>query len=85
MDSYFLSRLQLLMTKMKTPAIQHRKDYVENIFDSIMDLADEYQAVMVENEDEEYWESIELWDDELRQRNAIRWVNDSMQEQEDKS
>jgi hypothetical protein len=46
-----------------------------------MDIADEYQAVMIENEEEQYWESIEMWDDELKQRNAIRWVNDSMQEQ----
>jgi len=46
-----------------------------------MDIADEYQAVMIENEEEHYWESIEMWADELKQRNAVRWVNDTMQEQ----
>ena len=85
LDNYFLARLQLLITKMNTPASEERKDHVENIFDSLMDLADEYQAVMVENEDEQYWESIEMWDDELKQRDAIKWVNDNMQEQENKS
>jgi hypothetical protein len=81
LDNYFLLRLQKLINKIKTPESKTRKDHVENIFDSLMDIADEYQAVMIEDEEETYWESIEMWDVELKQRNAIRWVNDSMQEQ----
>lgn len=85
LDNYFLARLQLLIAKINTPSQGQRKDHVENIFDSLMDMADEYQAVMIDDEDEQYWESIEMWDDELKQRNAIKWVNDNMQEQENKS
>ena len=81
MDNYFLLRLQQLMSKINTPELKNRKDHVENIFDSLMDIADEYQAVILEDEEEHYWESIEMWADELRQRNAVRWVNDTMQEQ----
>ena len=80
MDNYFLLRLQNLINKIKTPESKNRKDHVENIFDSLMDIADEYQAVIIEDEEEHYWESIEMWTDELKQRNALRWVNDSMQE-----
>ena len=58
---------------------------MENVFDSLMDIADEYQAVMLEDEEENYWESIEMWDDEFKQRNAINWVNNSVQEQQAKS
>ena len=81
LDNYFLFRLQKLISKINAPPLSGRKDHVENIFDSLMDIADEYQAVMIENEEEQYWQSIEMWDDELKQRNAIRWVNDTMQEQ----
>ena len=84
LDNYFLLRLQKLIQKIKTPDSESRKDHIENIFDSLMDIADEYQAVMIEDEEEHYWESIEMWTDELEQRNAIRWVNDSMQEEENK-
>ena len=58
---------------------------MENVFDSLMDIADEYQAVMLEDEEENYWESIEMWDDEFKQRNAINWVKNSVQEQQAKS
>jgi hypothetical protein len=85
LDNYFLIRLQQLISKIKSPGLENRKDHVENIFDSLMDIADEYQAVIVEDEEERYWESIEMWDNELRQRNAIRWVNESMREQKIKS
>ena len=81
LDNYFLLRLQKLISRINTPELQNRKDHVENIYDSLMDIADEYQAVMIENEEEHYWESIEMWADELKQRNAVRWVNDTMQEQ----
>ena len=81
LDNYFLLRLQQLMSKINAPELKNRKDHVENIYDSLMDIADEYQAVMIEDEEEHYWESIEMWADELKQRNAVRWVNDTMQEQ----
>jgi hypothetical protein len=81
LDNYFLLRLQKLINKIDTPESKNRKDHVENIFDSLMDIADEYQAVMVESEEENYWESVEMWGDELKQRDAIRWVNDTMQQQ----
>ena len=44
-----------------------------------MDIADEYQAVMVEDEEDRYWESMDLWDDEVKQRNALTWVNSSIE------
>jgi len=84
LDNYFLFRLQKLMKQINIPGSKSRKDHVENIFDSLMDIADEYQAVMLEGEEEKYWESIEMWDDELKQRNAISWINTSMQEQQAK-
>lgn len=85
LDNYFLLRLQKLINKITDPESKNRKDHVENVFDSLMDIADEYQAVMLEDEEENYWESIEMWDDEFKQRNAINWVNNSVQEQQAKS
>ena len=79
LDNYFLLRLQQLVSKINAPGLVSRKDHVENIFDSLMDLADEYQAVMVENEEERYWESIDMWDNELKQRDAITWVNNTIE------
>jgi hypothetical protein len=76
LDNYFLLRLQQLINKISVPEFKNRKDHVENIFESLMDIADEYQAVIVEDEDENYWESVEMWDSELKQRDAIKWVND---------
>ena len=55
LDNYFLLRLQKLISRINTPELQNRKDHVENIFDSLMDIADEYQAVMVEDEEDRYW------------------------------
>ena len=85
LDNYFLLRLQKLINKITDPESKNRKDHVENVFDSLMDIADEYQAVMLEDEEENYWESIEMWDGEFKQRNAINWVNNSVQEQQAKS
>jgi hypothetical protein len=85
LDNYFLLRLQKLINKITDPESKNRKDHVENVFDSLMDIADEYQAVMLEDEEENYWESIEMWDDEFKQRNAINWVKNSVQEQQAKS
>jgi hypothetical protein len=85
LDNYFLLRLQKLINKINAPESKNRKDYVENIFDSLMDIADEYQAVMVEDEEENYWESVEMWDDELKQRSAISWVNNGVQGQQTKT
>jgi hypothetical protein len=85
LDNYFLVRLQKLINQINAPELKNRKDHVENIFDSLMDIADEYQAVVVEAEEDSYWESIEMWDDELKQRNAVSWVNERMNEQQTKS
>jgi hypothetical protein len=85
LDNYFLLRLQKLINKINVPESKNRKDHVENILDSLMDIADEYQAVVVEAEEESYWESIEMWDDELRQRNAVSWVNENTNKQQTKS
>jgi len=85
LDNYFLLRLQKLISKINVPELKNRKDHVENIFDSLMDIADEYQAVMLEDEEENYWESIDMWDDELKQRDAISWVKSTMQEQQTKT
>ena len=85
LDNYFLLRLQKLINKITDPESKNRKDHVENVFDSLMDIADEYQAVMLEDEEENYWESIEMWDDEFKQRNAVNWVKNSVQEQQAKS
>jgi hypothetical protein len=85
LDNYFLLRLQKLINKINAPEPKDRKDHVENIFDSLMDIADEYQAVVVEDEAENYWESMEMWDDELKQRNAVSFVTQSLQEQQTKS
>lgn len=85
LDNYFLLRLQKLINKINAPESKDRKDHVENIFDSLMDIADEYQAVVVEDEAENYWESMEMWDDELKQRNAVSFVTQSLQEQQTKS
>ena len=79
LDNYFLLRLQQLMSKINAPELKNRKDHVENIYDSLMDIADEYQAVMVEDEEDRYWESMDLWDDEVKQRNALTWVNSSIE------
>jgi hypothetical protein len=80
LDNYFLLRLQQLISKINVSELKSRKEHVEDIFDSLMDIADEYQAVMIEEENEHYWESIEMWTDELKQRNAVRWVNDAIQQ-----
>jgi len=77
LDNYFQAQLQRLINKINTPVLGDRKDHLENILDSLMSIADEYQAVMVE-EEEGYWDSIEMWHDELQQRNALYWVNESI-------
>jgi len=82
LDNYFLLRLQKLISKIDAQESKNRKEHVENIFDSLMDIADEYQAVMVEAEEENYWESIEMWDDELKQRDAVRWVSNTVHQQQ---
>ena len=77
LDNYFLAQLQKLVNKINTPGLENRKDHLENILDSLMSIADEYQAVMIEKE-EGYWDSIEMWYDELQQRKALNWVNESI-------
>lgn len=77
LDNYFLARLRDLMARIGTPELKNREDHVEYILDSLMGIADEYQAVMVENE-REYWDSIETWNDEFEQRIAVDWVNEQI-------
>jgi len=77
LDNYFLDQLQKIMNQINNPALKNRKDQVEYILDLLLGISDEYQSVMVENE-EGYWDSIEMWYDEFRQRNALKWVNESI-------
>jgi hypothetical protein len=77
LDNYFRDQLQKIINKINTPESENRKDHVEYILDSLMTIADEYQAVMVEKE-EGYWTSIEMWQDELQQRTALNWVNENI-------
>jgi len=77
LDNYFRDQLQKIINKINTPESENRKDHVEYILDSLMTIADEYQAVMVEKE-EGYWTSIEMWLDELQQRTALNWVNENI-------
>ena len=77
LDNYFLDRLQKIMDQINNPALNNRKDHVEYILDLLLGISDEYQAGIVENE-EGYWDSIEMWYDEFRQRNALKWVNESI-------
>jgi hypothetical protein len=77
LDNYFVNQLQKIINRINTPELENRKDHVEYILDSLMSIADEYQAVMAEKE-EAYWDSIEMWNDELEQRKALEWVHESM-------
>jgi len=77
LDNYFLEQLEKLIKRINNPQLNNRKDHVEDILDLLMSIADEYQAVMVEQE-EGYWDSIETWYDELRQRTALNWVNSTI-------
>lgn len=77
LDNYFADQLQKIINKINTPESENRKDHVEYILDSLMSIADEYQAVMAEKE-EAYWDSIEMWNDELEQRKALEWIHESM-------
>ena len=77
LDNYFLDQLQKIMNHIDNPALKNRKDHVEYILDLLLGISDEYQSVMVENE-KGYWDSIEMWYDEFRHRNALKWVNESI-------
>ena len=77
LDNYFVDQLQKIINRINDPGLENRKDHVEYILDSLMSIADEYQAVMSEEEDA-YWDSIEMWNDELQQRKALEWIHESM-------
>ena len=82
LDNYFLEQLEKLIKKINNPQLNNRKDHVEDILDLLMSIADEYQAVMVEQE-EGYWDSIETWYDEFRQRTAVNWVNSTINKEKE--
>ncbi|HEY2720236.1 MAG TPA: hypothetical protein VGI82_00840, partial [Chitinophagaceae bacterium] len=67
----------LLLSKIGNPEKANRKEHLEYILDLLMNIGDEYQAVMLEKE-EAYWDSIEMWHDEFQQRAALKWVTDSI-------
>jgi len=77
LDNYFVNQLQKIISRINIPELKNRKDHVEYILDSLMSIADAYQAVMAE-EEEGYWDSIEKWNDEFQQREALNWVNESI-------
>jgi hypothetical protein len=81
LDDYFRNQLQELIRKIKTPGQENREDHVEYIHDLLMTIADEYQAVMIDKEDG-YWNSIEMWHDELQQRTVLNWVKESVNKTE---
>ena len=77
LDNYFRDQLQKIINRINIPEMKNRKEHLDCVLDSLMAIADEYQAVMVE-EEEGYWDSIEMWYDEQRQREALNWVNESI-------
>ena len=77
LDHYFQTRLRHLIEKISEPDLVSRRKHQDEILDLMMNLAEEYQAVMIEREGD-YWESIEMWKDEISQRLAIEWVNKTL-------
>lgn len=84
LDRYFYKRLVQLIIAIDNPAVQNRREHVESILDDLLAIADEYQAVMIE-EEKGYWDSVEAWDDRCRQEAAIKWIEETMQKEEFKS
>ncbi len=80
LDQYFQTRLRGLIEKISNTDLASRRKHQDEILDLMMNLAEEYQAVMIEKEDD-YWESIEMWKDELSQRLAIEWVHKALDNQ----
>jgi hypothetical protein len=74
LDAYFADQVQELVRKMNDPELEDRQAHLEYILDLLMSIADEYQAVMLDNEDG-YWRSSESWNEESQQRTALDWVN----------
>jgi len=80
LDSYFASRLQELVKLIENPQASDRNDHLSDVYDTLMRISDEYQSVMLD-EEEGYWLSLELWDDECNQQKAVelahQLVNDN--------
>ena len=74
LDNYFASKLQQLITMIKMSQANGRDDHVAEVFDSLMCISEEYQAVMLDKEDG-YWSSVEMWNDECDQRKAVEMAN----------
>ena len=79
LDKYFSDQLLQIVDKINDPQLNNRKKHLDAILDVLMSIADEYQAVMIE-EEEGYWYSLEKWHDECQQREALEWVNDKINE-----
>jgi hypothetical protein len=81
LDNYFVDQLQNLIIEINGAHIKKRKVRVQYILDTLLCIADEYQAVMVEQE-HGYWSSIENWKDEDQQRKALKFVMDTINNKE---
>ena len=74
LDNYFATRLQQLIALMKDPELENRDDHLSEVYDTLMRIAEEYQSVMLDKE-EGYWLSLEMWNDECNQTEALALVN----------
>lgn len=75
LDDYFADQLLSIIVRINNPELKNRREHVESILDQLLSIADEYQAVMIEKE-QGYWQSIENWNDESKQRAALSWIKD---------
>jgi len=80
LDDYFADQLLGVIARINNPILNNRLDHLESVLDQLLAIADEYQAVMLEHE-QGYWQSIEKWNDESRQRAALKWVNEHVKKE----
>ncbi|HMG66407.1 MAG TPA: hypothetical protein VK588_01940 [Chitinophagaceae bacterium] len=84
LDNYFMEQLQKIISRISNPELENRKDHLDSVYDSLMSIADEYQAVMVD-EEEGYWDSIEMWHEEDNQLGALKWVNETINKEKEEN
>lgn len=77
LDKYFSDRLQSLINLITKPELEDRDEHLCQVFDIFMGISDEYESVMLDKE-EGYWQSLEMWNDECDQRQALEWVNSNL-------
>ena len=75
LDRYFYEKLVKLIATIDNPSVNDRREHIEAILDNLFSIADEYQSVMIE-EEESFWDSIEEWNDKCRQEAAIKWIKE---------